>query len=283
MAQEINGYVMSKDGDGIAFAAIYLKEKNIGIVADLEGQYRLPISILSETTDTLVFSSIGYESLRIPVPEFNEKVSTGNTNISLRADYVLLSEVEVVPNTHKPKDYGFFHLRSGVGTLAAKPSQRFMVFIENPDGVNKIIQTVNIRVSSGKNSGVEKLRIFFYAKTENGFQNISVADEDIFIFDFSQSRIRHDVSKHHILFPEEGIYVGFEIIGEENIMQDRSKNLGLNFSAITRIKKPYLYILDENENWAKMQDELAVEIDKVPRAFRNMVLNANVQAGITAY
>jgi hypothetical protein len=285
-AQEITGNVISENGEGVPFANIFLREKNIGIVSDINGHYRLPMDILENASDTLIFSSIGYDTQRFPVVLFAEMVAAGNTDIVLTANYVLLSEVMVTPRT--PQDFGLFHLSRRFGSsFRFQSSKRIMVFVENTSNVPKIIQTINIRLTNQNNYGFEKIRVFFYLKNENGFQNVNVG-EDIFITDFSQTRIRHDVSELHIPFPIEGIFIGTEIVGEENVMQERLQPLSASFSATTRARGTRVYIFDEeSESWKYMREGFAEQIEEVPRMFRNMVLNMVVnmapQIGITAH
>jgi len=267
----------------------FLRNKNIGITSGINGHYRLPIDFLEAVNDTLIVSSVGYTTKRIPIVEFAEKVNAGNTNILLVPNYTLLSEVYVLPNTHRPIDYGFAHLRSAPVSFTGTPSQRFMVFVENTAGITKIIQTINFRLMGNYTGGIEKLRVFFYQKTENGFQNINVANEGIFITDFSDLRIRHDVSEHHIPFPAEGIFVGFEWIGEENVVRDRSRANHLGIRVTNRANVLHSWIFDtESEKWVHYPpDEFKEAMNEIPRLLRGtvrgLVLNANFQIGITAF
>ena len=283
MAQEIRGSVTSESGEGVPFANIFLRERNIGIVSDIDGNYRIPTHFLEHVNDTIVFSSIGFDSRRIPIPLFAEKVAAGNTNIVLTANYALLPEAVVTPS--QSVDYGLFNLSRGVAILYGRPSRKLLVFVENTSNAVKFIQTVNIRMRDDSDIGIERMRVFFYQRDENGFQNIRVADEDIFITDFSQERIRHDVSELFIPFPREGIYVGFELIGEENVVQDRSQdrsqNIGLGVSSTRRARGSFTYVLDENENWVDLQETIIVE--NYPRRIQHLVRNLNAVVGITAH
>jgi hypothetical protein len=279
-AQSISGYVISESGEGIPFSNIFLRERNIGIISDINGHYRLPIDFLEETSDTLIFSSLGYNAVRIPVALFAEKVAAGNTDIVLTANYVLLSEVVVTPGNNRLREYGMFQLRSSNFFLIGRPAFRVMAFVENTDSLNKIIQTVNVRIRRDNND-TQKLRVFFYQKTENGFQNINVADEDIFITDFSSSRIRLDVSMHHILFPKEGIFVGVEWIGAENVIQNRREMFGLSVRTTSRDNRRNTWVF-ENETWVQFPYFTEEEINEIPRMFRSSVRNANAMIGITA-
>jgi len=128
--------------------------------------------------------------------------------------------------------------------------------------------------------------VFFYQETESGFQNINVG-EDIFITDFSQTRIRHDVSEHHILFPAEGIFIGIEAVGKENVMQEREQPLSLSFAGTSRVRGIRMYFFDaESDSWKYVREGLAELIDEAPRMarmFRNTILNMAPMVGITAH
>ncbi len=284
IAQNISGYVISQNGEAVSFASIYLKNKNIGIISDIHGRYLLPVDILEEIGDTLVFSSIGYEYQKIEVSLFKEKISNGNTNIVLKTNCILLSEIEVAPNIRKTKEYGMFGFRSANFIITGKPSAKVMVFIENTDTVNKIIQTVNVRIQKD-NDKTKRLRVFFCQKTESGFQNIDVSNEDIFITDFSRSRIRLDVSKYRIPFPEEGIYVGIEWIGDVNTAQRRSREIGLSLKTTTRGSNMPITWIFQNEIWGQFPLEVISEkeLNQIPPNFRRLLSNSNAQIGITAH
>ncbi|MCL2683472.1 MAG: carboxypeptidase-like regulatory domain-containing protein [Bacteroidales bacterium] len=296
-AQNVSGYVRSENGEGVPFVSIYLKGKNIGITSNIDGHYILPSSILTETNDTLIFSSIGFETQKISVPIFKQRTSAGQTNIVLKTNSILLAEVVIRAKNHKPKDYGLFHLRSAPARYDYLfPSSRVMVFVENTDGTDKIIQTVNIRMScrdtdrSKHPNKDRKLRVFFYQKTESGFQNIKVADDDILITDFSKIRIRHDVSKYRIPFPKEGIYVGFEWVGETNVIQERSRGREFGLSVTDKAKKPHSWVFID-EKWEQHPVEMyrmAIHnpyygSDFFNRLHETIIQNSNFQIGITAY
>ena len=283
MAQEITGRVISESGESVSFANVVLRERNIGIVSDINGHYRLPAHILEERADTLVFSSIGFDTKRVPVSVFAARVAAGNTTIVLTPNYALLPEFTVTPR--RAVDYGLFNLRRGTAVLYGRPTRKLMVFVENTANEVKLITTVNVRMRDHRDIGIEKMRVFFYQRTENGFQNIRVADEDIFITDFSQERIRHDVSELFIPFPAEGIFVGLELIGQDNVVHDRtedqSQNIGLGISSTTRERGSFTYVLDENDNWIDMQETIVVE--NYPRRIQHLVRNLNAVVGITAH
>ena len=283
-AQEITGRVISESGEGVSFANIFLRERNIGIVSDINGQYRLPRHILDARTDTLVISSIGFDTQRIPISVFAQQVAAGNTTIVLTSNYTVLPEFVATPRP--AREYGMFNLTRGVAVLYGRPTRMLMAFVENTSNEQKLINTVNVRLRDHREIGIEKMRVFFYQRTEDGvFQNIRVADEDIFITDFSQERIRHDVSELFIPFPAEGIFVGFELIGEANVVhdfdEDQSQNIGMGISSTRRARGSFTYVLDENNNWINLQETIIVE--HYPRRIQHLINNLNAAVGITAH
>ncbi|MCL2416616.1 MAG: carboxypeptidase-like regulatory domain-containing protein [Bacteroidales bacterium] len=288
MAQNIEGRVISENGDAIPFASIFLKNKNIGIISDIEGKYRLPSSFLLEVTDTIIFSSVGYTTRSIPIIVFKEKLSAGDTNVVMLINSVSLPEVTITSNANLSNEYGMFHLQRANFSVSS-PSLRVMVFVKNTDSIPKIIQSVNIRTIGVSASEVEKLRVFFYQQTENGFQNIHIPSGPIFITDFTQQDIRHDVSEHRIPFPAEGIYVGIESIGKENIVQDMDERRGLRLSGTDRAGQSYSWIF-VNEEWEQFpppREIIAEAMKDVPIRHRwwvrRLLRNMNFQIGITAH
>ncbi|MDR0438191.1 MAG: carboxypeptidase-like regulatory domain-containing protein [Bacteroidales bacterium] len=294
-AQNVSGYVKSENGEGVPFVSIYLKEKNIGITSNIDGHYILPNSILAETNDTLIFSSIGFETQKISVPLFKQRTSAGKTNIVLKTNSISLPEVVITANAHQPKDYGLFHLQTA--HVKFHGDCKVMVFVENTDDTDKIIRTVNIRFGLGDTNEIVKYRVFFYQKTEVGFQNIKVADHDIFITDISQQEIRHDVSKYRIPFPKEGIYVGVERIEIANVIRDRSIGKKIGLKGTTKAGKSYSWMFDEKEDeWflltlenfekkvLKEGESIKKDVPLLYRGYvRNLIRRTNFQIGITAY
>ena len=282
---EVRGYVISESGEGVPYVAIYLKNRSVGIVSNLEGLYILPGSFLTEKEDTLIFSSVGFASKSIAVSMFNEKILDGSTNVSLLADYVQLTEIVVTPRSRSQKDYGMFHLRSISAIpmfIEGNPSTRLISFVENIEGIDKIIQTVNIAIRSGRSDKTNKLRVFFARKTDDGFRVVNVADEEIFITDFSNSRIRHDVSKYNIPFPKEGIGIGIEWIGEENVAQKRSERIGLAVRTTTATSELHTWIF-ENDTWVQFPALTEEDINAVPGVFLRAIQKSNARIGITAF
>jgi hypothetical protein len=284
-SQSIEGVVFSNDGSSVSYASIYLKNKKTGIITDSLGHYKLPDNILQELEDTLVFSCLGYKSEKISVLSFKEKVLRQQTDISLMPNSILLNDVNIYPTANKNFEYGLFKLKTCNVFLHGKHLSRLLVFIENTDGVHRIIKFVNIKLLNN-NDKTKKLRLFFAKKVGDDFQVLDVSQEDIIISDFSKSNAKIDVSKYNIPFPQDGICVGLEWIGTENEVQALSNKTGLSVDCTAKFGKRCTWFF-QNDEWKEISTRLTEEneeaLKKVPENFRKVFKNANARIGITAY
>jgi hypothetical protein len=280
-SKNIEGVVFSNDGGGLSYASVYLKNKKTGIITDSIGRYKLPNDILSELEDTLVFSCLGYISEKISVLSFKEKVIRQQTDISLMPNSILLNEVNVYPTANKDFEYGLFKLKSCNVILHGKHLSRLLVFIENTDGANRIIKSVNIKLQKN-NDKTKKLKLFFAKKTDDGFQILDVSPENIIVSDFSKSNAKIDVLKYNIPFPQDGICVGLEWIGTENELHALSNKTGLSVDCTAKFEKRCTWFF-QNDEWKEFPTLTDEELKEIPKNFREMVKKANARIGITAH
>ncbi|MBR9914649.1 MAG: carboxypeptidase-like regulatory domain-containing protein [Algicola sp.] len=80
----------------IESASIYVKNTTIGTVSNADGKFVLQVPA-EFTTDTLIISSIGYKSYKIPVNEFDNSV-----DVYLEEDVASLDEIVLIAET-RPK------------------------------------------------------------------------------------------------------------------------------------------------------------------------------------
>lgn len=111
---EITGQVLDENDDGLPGVNILVKETSIGTVTDIDGNYRLNVP---ENAETLVFSSVGYESEEVAI--------NGQSTIDmvLVPNIQSLSEVVVVGyGTQEKKD-----LTSAISSISSKEVARMPV------------------------------------------------------------------------------------------------------------------------------------------------------------
>src|SRR5262245_43698585 len=65
----ITGKVKDDKGDTIPFTTVYIKATKRGTITDTAGNYRITVPISS--TDTIYFSSIGYENMKIVIGKYS--------------------------------------------------------------------------------------------------------------------------------------------------------------------------------------------------------------------
>ncbi len=83
--------VDAKTGEPIVFATIVLENKALGVITNIEGDFKLPIEFKSQG-DTLRISSLGYESKSVPLQNFAAQVVN---KITLDPTLEVLHEVVV--------------------------------------------------------------------------------------------------------------------------------------------------------------------------------------------
>lgn len=98
-----NRVIDAKGGSGIAYVNIGLGGKNVGTVSDEQGHFKLQ---LPETAldDTLLFSCIGYDPIKVPVLVMRE----WNMPVSMTRKIAQLPEVKVAAKRTKEHFFGHF-------------------------------------------------------------------------------------------------------------------------------------------------------------------------------
>lgn len=279
-SQDINVSVVSNDTIPLAYTSVYLKNVQIGVMTDTTGQFSLPNTFLNHHLDTLIVSCVGYKIVKIPVSDLIQFFQNTGNKIILDTDILTLDEVTVYSSSGTSEDFGFYNLKSSNTLLSGKPGSRVCVFIENTAGITKIIQNVKIKVDK-QNDKTKKLQLFFCSKSDDGFIVNDFTEDNIIISDFSKKNLIVDVSKYSIPFTEDGIYIGVEWIASENILQDMSEKIGLSVKCTSKNKTKSTWIY-QNEKWVQFPPLSEEELSKIPRIFRNRIMNANAQIGIVA-
>lgn len=95
------GHVSGEDGESIPYATIQIRNKAIGTLANVDGNFAFHLN-QSLRDDTLSFSSLGYERVLIPVCD----IATDSLSIVLPHKPYSLQEVVVIPPKTKVKTFG---------------------------------------------------------------------------------------------------------------------------------------------------------------------------------
>ena len=98
-----NKVVDARGGQGVAYVNIGIPGKNVGTVSDANGYFSLAIAS-NHLNDTLLFSCIGYEAVRVPVVLLREL----NMAVVLTPKVAELKPVQVEASKLKEKYFGIF-------------------------------------------------------------------------------------------------------------------------------------------------------------------------------
>ena len=100
-AQNIKGYVLDKNGDGIIGATVVVKGTTIGQATDVEGDFEFSLPENTKFPVSLEVSYIGHESKNIVVRNANE--AKKEIIVTLYEEKNLLNDVVVIGYGHSSK------------------------------------------------------------------------------------------------------------------------------------------------------------------------------------
>ena len=169
---EVTGKIInSKTQEKIEFVNIGISNKGVGTVSNENGLFNLKLNELVNTSDSIIFSHIGYQTKIIKVAKF----STKETTILLEPETTILKEVSIAKTkTPKPKKIG--RSSKGLGLLHSN----FYTYYEK-DVDDRLSKEIGMQLKIKRNCEIDsltfnitsndfkklKFRVNFY-KIENG-------------------------------------------------------------------------------------------------------------------
>lgn len=189
---------------GIAYASIWVRNKNAGAVADSLGRFRLNGISLK---DSLTISALGYENKSVVL-------SHSNDTVFLESQAFVLEEVQIMRSRKR---------KHKIGTLDA-PISLIADFSESDKYENRLILA---RSFTGYDSGgyIGKVSIKAYARYKGQQFVVSLREigndglpgrflnDTPFIYAVKQGKkrlLKFDLSEYRIKVPPKGFYVTFE-------------------------------------------------------------------------
>ena len=190
----------SKNSQPVPFATFGVKGKNIGTVADENGNFNFIVaSGKVSAEESLIISSIGYESVTILLTKFK----TGKQHISLAPSSHSLQAVTIKPQKYKTKVFGrtssstmmtanMYTEQNHISDVLGK-EQATIISIDK----NCFIRDFNMNVASNRFQSV-KFRLNFYS-VKDGLPDQLIVDKDI-QFDVTEKHgwIKVDLMKYNI-------------------------------------------------------------------------------------
>jgi len=246
-AQTIEGIILDeKTNEPILYANIGLIKKNIGTVSNHRGEFKLPIS-KSNFLDTVGFSSIGYNSVKIKVEDFLLP-----ENIVIKKIYLTPMAYQIAEIIVKPKEFKYLKIGNGSGSKRKKagfgPNDKLgreMGTIISTKGKEAYLEkaTINIGVN---NYGKIKLRLNVY-NLNNKLPNERINREPIYFeTDIKEGECIINLEKYNIKVKDDFL-ISIEYI--EDLGQ-----YGLYFT-FSFDKNPTFYRETSLSDWVEMTYE----------------------------
>ncbi|MGI4873561.1 MAG: carboxypeptidase-like regulatory domain-containing protein [Janthinobacterium lividum] len=215
-AQTVFTVADQKTKKPLEFAQAALLHSNHGASTDSNGHFTLDNYILS---DTIIISSLGYKSVKGPVKQFIQ-----NPLILLAEDPIALTDVVVTAKKFHKKlskeRTGWFNDRVdrfvNLNSLGLRNGNRLVVWIENPAGVDGIVDELIIRfllktANTDKSSTLFRVCALAGQRATGPEQNISIVPTISSISPHSQTT--HVLLKDKQLFlPANGGFISIELL-----------------------------------------------------------------------
>ena len=250
------GKVIGKDdASPIPFATIGIKGKNAGTVADAKGRFRMAFPRFVKHNDTVIISSIGFISLRLPVSS-----ATDLEEFKMQEDPMELSPVTVFSFLNKrffvssPGEQSFFRgwysYKTGgeIGNIIAVPHKMYKL--------NKIF----FKVDNKYDTCLIRLHV---RKIENSLPAGELLTEDLIMPVYQRSIYDEasffDLSELNLVLSEKMIFIGFEVI---DCSHSTPPPYSLSFVGAENgqyVFKPFANSLWEKQNNFSIYFELGLE------------------------
>jgi len=210
-SQTIDGTIIDSQGNAIPYASLCWSNYSKGICCDSLGNYKLQASEFITKADTVVVSSIGYATLKLPYKDFICKQT-----IILPQTKYQLSEVVIRSKQKNEERFGFASFSTSMLKLSGNPGCAVFVRIENKHkratGIKEII--LKLDGTGKKNACRLRLRVLPY--NAQGNSAVDMLSEPL-IVRCNKNKMVVDVQKYNLTFLEDGITVAVEWIADEGM------------------------------------------------------------------
>ena len=192
----------------IIYCTIQVENKSRGTYTNENGNFKL------DTTGygykKIIFSHMGFVNDTIELNDFKK-----NTVIHLKPTINQLEEV-VIKSVNKDKKQDWFWNKNRERKYMVTPARgtTYGVLINNP---NEIFGSFEIYYLKQKNEALNKIRIHFYKRAENGkpTKERFFKNDLIFELPYNSKELRIDLSYLNFKIPKNGFYLGIEFLGSK--------------------------------------------------------------------
>ena len=227
VSAQIKGVVKdSLTGKPIPFVNIWVENENIGSTSEENGTF-----FINTTTNgkKLIFSTLGYEKKIIK--------ASGSLEVNLKPTAYSLDEV-VISKSIGTKEIEIGKTKNEIYQAfdnGPKIDTKFFPYSPSYKRT-KYLKQVTIYTDSRIENAI--IKIHFYTVDSNGYPGEEMLDKDFVVTVKKGTRInRFDLTKFNLIFPKNGLFVGFEkLMIEKNKIEKSITDLNTN---ITQVQKTY--------------------------------------------
>lgn len=199
----------------ISYVTVLNKNTNTGTYTDENGCFVVDL----QKADSIIVSCIGFETLEISLKANNqEKI------IFLNPIVYCINEVEIKATTEPQnrKHLGYDKYKYDL-TISNAPGATFVSYIPNQEHLNLVIEEIIIPTKKRNaiskrnniNDGFFRIHLFSVDQnTKKPDKELLTKNEIFNTSDFSNQKIKIDISEQNILLPEDGVFVGIEWLGD---------------------------------------------------------------------
>jgi len=192
----------------IPYVIVSINDKNTGTYTDESGNFEF--NDLTED-NILVFKHIGYNQKEI---KFKNIIS--NNLIELTPINYLLKEVTVTNKKLKDIEIGFSKVKPNSTYGSTGFGSEISTLVKNNLYQGKKIKFITFQIRRIYNiKSLIRLHIYLNNAGEPG-DELFIKNNFITIDKKTESKIIYDISQSNIFFPVEGLFIGYEWIGELN-------------------------------------------------------------------
>jgi hypothetical protein len=208
ISAQTKGVVVDESGKPIPYVNIWVEDENVGTTSEENGAF----SIIGAENKTLVFSAVGFETLKAKLNESGKVVLKA---IAYQLDEVVIQkrigkdQIEI--GKYKKKNISLYYGTATQPTIIAK-------FIAPTQDIKKhpFIDNITFLTLSMINNA--KIKVRFYEVSKGGSPGLDYSD-DIIIVSVKSGKQNNtiDLKDRNIKIPDSGLFIAFEwMIIEEN-------------------------------------------------------------------
>lgn len=210
---ELSGKIIdSNSHQPLPFATIELFSLKTGTIADKNGNFIVNISSSDTTLDTINFSYLGYEKVKMSINDFLESGKT----IVLKEKIIDLEEVKIIPRQYTTTILGIKDKKPGSMQYANVFNAKKGNYFENKKNEIGWIKSVSYYIHPDGHPATP-FRIRIYERDKNEMPGKDLLNENLVVSAKKPGWHTVDISDYNISFPKEGAFVMMEWInsGEE--------------------------------------------------------------------